>query len=254
MVNLVKQRISEGKATLGGWCLTGSVVSAEILASSGFDWVCIDAEHSAVNPLDIQNLVSVIAGKGAEPIIRVALNDEKECKKALDAGASGIIVPMVKCYRDVDKAVGYVKFPPQGQRSFALSRCTDFGINSVSYFARANDWTFLAIMIEHVDVLRHLDRILANQFVDAIFVGPYDLSGSMNIPGQFDDPGFRQVLDEIQVKASKHHMAIGLHEVHPTKAKIEQHVQNGYQLIACGIDTLFIHEAAKKLSGVLENG
>lgn len=245
--NKVKQKIKDGNVALGGWSMTASPVVAEILAAAGFDWVCIDAEHSPVNMETIQNMIVAIENKGAEPFVRISLNGEKECKKILDAGAKGVIVPMVKSYEDVEKAISYVKYAPEGNRSFALPRATGYGIEKTNYFKQANDIIFMGIMIEHIDAVKDLNKIFDNDKIDTILVGPYDLSGSMGIPGQFESKEFQEVIDEINRKAAEYNVTMGIHEVHPTSDNLKQYQKDGYKFIACGIDTLFINDSAQKI-------
>lgn len=245
--NKVKVKISNNKITLGGWCMTGSIVSVEILAAAGFDWVCVDSEHSPVSMESMQNMFIAIENQGVEPFVRLATNDEVECKKVLDAGAKGVIIPMIKSSEDVEKAISFIKYSPEGNRSFALSRATGYGLNKDEYFKKANDIIFLGIMIEHIDAIKELDKIFNNKFIDAIMVGPYDLSGSMGIPGDFENEEFIKVIAEINQKAKKYNITMGIHEVHPTPKNIKNHIAKGFKFIACGIDTLFINDSARKI-------
>ncbi len=244
--NKVLEKLKRNEPALGGWVMSGSAVVAELMSLAGFDWVCIDAEHSAVTTETALNMMIAIEKQGAEPFVRVSANNESEIKKFLDMGARGIIVPMIKSYDDVQKAISYSKFPPVGNRSYALPRCTNYGLSMDEYFQNANDSIFLGIMIEHLDALPYLDNIFESSQIDAILVGPYDLSGSMGIPGKFKDPAFIDALDLIYRKATEHKIRIGIHEVHPTPEKIKEIVKNGYRFIACGLDTLFILDEASK--------
>lgn len=247
ITNKVKTKIRAGEASLGGWCLTGSPISAEIMAQAGFDWVCVDEEHSSANPETIQAAFIAIERNDAEPFIRVSLCEEVAIKKALDAGAKGVLVPMITSYQSALDAVRFTKYAPVGNRSFALPRATGYGKYSKDYFEQANDAIFLGIMIEHVDALPELDQIFSIPEIDSILVGPYDLSGSMGIPGQFDHPDFQKALKTIYQKAAEHKVNMGIHEVHPTREKIENYISEGYTFIGCGIDTLFIRESAEAL-------
>ena len=244
--NIVKSKIRSGQASLGGWCLSGSVAMAEIMAMSGFDWVCVDMEHSVTTTETLINLIIGIENKGADPFVRLAVNEEKEFKKALDAGATGVVVPMVKSKHDVERAVSYAKYSPIGSRSFALPRATGYGKYSDIYFKKANDLTLLAIMIEHIDAVNDLDKILSNQYVDTIFIGPYDLSGSMGIPGDFGNQDFKKVMNEIKAKAKKYQIALGLHELTPTRVKIQDYIKDGFQFIACSMDTNLVSSAIEE--------
>jgi 2-dehydro-3-deoxyglucarate aldolase len=248
--NRVLAKLRNDEPALGGWILTGSPVVAELLALSGFDWVCIDAEHSAITAETAQSMMNAIENHGAEPFVRLAGNNREEIKTFLDMGARGIIVPMIKSYEEVQSAISYSRFPPLGSRSYALPRCTRYGLAKDDYFRLANENTFLGIMIEHADALPHLDRIFSSPHIDAVLVGPYDLSGSMGIPGQLSDPAFTEAMDLINRKADEHKIRVGFHEVHPSPEKVEDLVNRGFRFIACGLDTLFILEEAKKYPGI----
>lgn len=240
--NIVLERLRNNEPALGGWVMTNSVVSAEIMAQAGFHWVCVDAEHSQVTKETAVNMFRAIERFGAEPFVRVCLNDEIEIKKFMDMGARGIIVPMIKSFEEVKRAISYIKYAPQGNRSFALPRCNGYGQWSAEYFEHSNQETFFGIMIEHIDAVSDLDEIFSCKEIDAVFVGPYDLSGSMGIPGQFDNPDFKFTLELIYKKANDHGITLGFHEVHPTKVKIQALLDQGIRFIACGIDTIFILE------------
>lgn len=248
--NKVLGKLRKEMPALGGWVMSSAVASAEILAQAGFDWVCVDAEHSPVSKETAVNMFRAIERHGSEPFVRVSLNDEVEIKKYLDMGARGIIVPMIKSYEEVEIAVSYIKYPPEGKRSFALPRCTGFSQWSDEYFAIANQETFIGIMIEHIDAVKEIDRIFSSKAIDAVLIGPYDLSGSLGIPGQFDNREFAEILELISRKAKEHSVRMGIHEVHPTKEKINKLIGEGYRFIACGIDTLFLLEKAQEFASL----
>ena len=251
--NIVLERLRNNEPALGGWVMTNSVVAAEIMAQAGFQWVCVDAEHSQVSKETAANMFRSIERYGAEPFVRISLNDEVEIKKFMDMGARGVIVPMIKSYEEVKRAISYIKYAPQGNRSFALPRCTGYGQWSAEYFERSNRETFFGIMIEHINAVAYLDEIFECKEIDAVFVGPYDLSGSMGIPGQFDDPDFKTTLDLIYKKADDHGVTLGFHEVHPTKAKIQALLDRGLRFIACGLDTIFILEKSLEFTQLVAN-
>ena len=251
--NIVLKRLRNNEPTLGGWVMTNSVVSAEIMAQAGFHWVCVDAEHSQVTKETAANMFRAIERYGAEPFVRVCLNDEVEIKKFMDMGARGIIVPMIKSHEDVKRAISYIKYAPQGNRSFALPRSTGYGQWSQEYFECSNHETFFGIMIEHIDAVAELDEIFSCKEIDAVLVGPYDLSGSMGIPGQFDNPVFKSTLELIYKKASEHGVTLGYHEVHPTQEKIKSLMEKGILFLACGMDTIFILEKSMDFTQLITN-
>jgi 2-dehydro-3-deoxyglucarate aldolase len=249
--NKVLKKLNSNLPALGGWVLTASPVVAELFAIAGFDWVCIDAEHSAVSKETAQNMITAIERHGAEPLVRVSGNIDDECKRFLDMGARGIIIPMIKSYEDVMLAVEHTKFPPLGKRSYSLSRSTMYGKEAGDHFTNANDNTLLGIMIEHIDPLNDLDKIFSEPTVDVILVGPYDLSGSMGIPGEFEKKEFKEAIELINRKAAENNVRMGIHEVHPTPEKVQKLIEEGFTFIACGIDSLFLTNEAEKYTRLL---
>jgi 2-dehydro-3-deoxyglucarate aldolase len=240
--NLVLQRLENNQVALGGWVLTGSVVAAEIMAQAGFHWVCVDAEHSQISEETVANMFRAIEKWGSEPFVRVSRNEETEIMKFLDMGARGIIVPMIKSPGDVNRALSAMKYPPKGKRSFSLSRCTGYGLWSDEYFKKSEAEIFFGIMIEHIDAIPNLDEIFSIKGIDAVFIGPYDLSGSMGIPGEFDNHLFKETLETIYEKACEYKITLGAHEIHPGKETIQTMIDRGIRFIACGTDTLFLLE------------
>lgn len=244
--NKIKAKLKKNQLALGSWVLSNSSTVCEIMSQSGFDWVCVDAEHSQVTKETALEMFRAIELHGAEPFVRISLCDEVEIKKYLDMGARGIVIPMVKSYEDVRRAISYIKFSPEGNRSFALPRCTGYGEWSDEYFKQANEEIFIAIMIEHIDAIPELDNIFSCSEIDAVFIGPYDLSGSMRIPGEFENPKFIEVIELINQKAKEYNITIGYHEVHPSIENINMLIDRGFKFIACGIDTIFILEKSKE--------
>jgi len=249
--NKVLNKLNKNQPALGGWVLSASPTVAELFALAGFDWVCIDAEHSAVSKETAQNMITAIERHGSEPFVRVCGNDEYEIKRFLDMGARGIIIPMIKSYNEVLNAVKYTKFPPLGKRSYSLSRSTLYGQASDHYFSNANKDILLGIMIEHIDPLDDLDKIFSNKNIDIVMVGPYDLSGSMGIPGQFNKPEFKEAINLINRKASENNIRMGIHEVHPTPESIKLRINEGFTFIACGIDSIFLLNEAEKYTKLI---
>ena len=250
--NTIKEKLAHDQPTLGGWLLTGSVAVAEIMAQSGFDWVCIDAEHSPVTKETAHNIILAIERWDKETVVRISNNDPIECKKFLDAGARGILVPMITSGQDAQRAIQYIKYSPEGLRSFALPRATGYGAYAGEYFETANENIFVGLMIEHIDAIKELNTIFDTKGADVFFVGPYDLSGSMGIPGDFDHPEFQDALKEFYQKAREKNVRIGFHEVHPTPEKIKAHIDKGYRFIGCGLDTLFISGQSKKYAEMMK--
>lgn len=231
--------------SLGSWIQIPSVFTAEMMARSGFDWLAIDLEHGMIDLETAFRLIQVIDCSGAVPLVRLNVNDESTIRRVMDAGAGGVIVPMVNTAEDARKAVNAVKYPPLGKRSFGLGRAHDFGLGFDEYLQTINDRSIVVIQIEHIDALKNLEQILRVPGIDAIIIGPYDLSGSLGVPGRFDHPGFKEALDKITERVRKSPVALGMHIVHPTEAELRKRQSEGFTFIGLGMDTIFLQEGSR---------
>ena len=234
------------KLSIGSWIQIGNPTIAEIMASAGFDWLVVDLEHSAITLREAEDLIRVIDLKGVVPLVRLSSNNPEQIKRIMDAGSHGVIVPMVNTPEEAEMAVASVKYPPVGRRSFGLARAQGYGARFEDYLAWQRDHSLVIVQIEHIDAVNCLDSILAVEGVDAYFVGPYDLSGSLGLPGQFDHPEFLETMDRILEIGKKCGVPGGVHIVEPDAQKLEQSIKNGNQFIAYGVDTRMLDTVCRK--------
>jgi 2-dehydro-3-deoxyglucarate aldolase len=246
-ITKVKAHISEKKMSFGSWIQIPNVFTTEIMARSGFDWLAIDLEHGLIDLETVYKLIQVIDCSGTIPLVRLHVNDESTIRRVMDAGAGGVIVPMVNTAEDAQKALNAVKYSPLGKRSFGLGRAHGFGLDFDEYVQTINEKSIVVVQIEHVDALKNLDEILKVKGIDAIIIGPYDLSGSIGIPGQFDHPRFRDALQSIINRIKKSSVALGMHIVHPTIEELQDRRSAGFTFIGLGMDTIFLSEGAHKV-------
>lgn len=185
MINSLRERWRNGDTTLGGWVATPSVVMAEATARAGFDYVCIDTQHGALEYSDAVGLIQAILLGGSIPIVRVPWNETGIIGKMLDAGAHGVIVPMVNTTEEAEDVVRAARYAPNGSRSYGP---TVVGMRQPDYVEWAADNVAVIPMIETRQALDNLDEILAVDGIDAIYVGPADLSLSLGLaPANNDD-------------------------------------------------------------------
>jgi 2-keto-3-deoxy-L-rhamnonate aldolase RhmA len=241
----IKQKLTQNAITLGSWIQMPDPFSAEIMARAGFDWLAIDLEHGFINLDTAFRLIQTIDNAGALPIVRLHENDPSTIRRVMDAGAGGVIVPMINTAEEARKAVDAVKYSPEGKRSFGLGRAHEFGLNFDTYVHEINTTSLVVIQIEHKDALGNLDAILAVPGIDAIIIGPYDLSGSMGIPGKFDDPRFISAVAQIINKVKQSPIALGIHIVHPSEQDLKERIRQGCTFIGYGMDTLFLQNGAR---------
>ena len=235
-----RQKLQRGEPALGGWIMMAHPSMAELMAGEGFDWICVDLEHTSTDYRDFLNIAAAVKGTGCDLLARLQANDPVQAKRVLDAGANGIIVPCVNSAEEARQVVSMAKFPPEGFRGVSFSRAADYGRNFRPYFDAHNQSVIVAVMIEHIDGVNQVDEILSTPGIDAAFIGPYDLSASMGLPGELDHPDVQAAQRRILEACQKHGVSPGLHVVAVDPDAVQTRIAEGYRFIACSLDTEFI--------------
>jgi 2-dehydro-3-deoxyglucarate aldolase/4-hydroxy-2-oxoheptanedioate aldolase len=215
---------------------------AEIFATAGYDWLFVDLEHS---PMDTRNALDILTAVDSRVpcVVRVPWTDEAAIKKALDVGATGVIVPLVNDAEDARLAVGRCKYPPAGFRSVGITRAQRFDLDFDGYMQRANDDVAVIVQIEHVTAVRNIDAILDVPGIDGVFVGPFDLSGSMGKPGQINDPEVQAAIGEIVQACRSRDIALCAYAHTPAHAA--SYMKLGYRVIGLCTDYILLARAAR---------
>ena len=235
---------------LGGDLLLGTMLSlpspavAEILAGSGFDWLFVDGEHGPFDLHDIERTLQAVAGRTA-CLVRVPGQQEAPIKQALDLGADGIIVPQVNTAEQARNIVAFARYAPQGVRGVGLARAQGYGQQFQDYLAHANDRVSVVVQAEHVEAARNIHQIVAVEGVDAVLVGPYDLSASLGKTGQLDDPAVQEAISVITDACTAAGMPLGIFGLDAEAVAPYRHA--GYTLLVAGVDTLMIARSAQRL-------
>ena len=200
--NFIKQKLEAGKNVIGTWCVIPSPVVTDIICSAGLDFIIIDAEHGPISFETAQEMVMACDSRQVSPLMRVGNIDEADILKALDIGVHGIQIPNVNSVADVKKIIQYSKYPPIGNRGFSpFTRAGDYSIgNSKTLTAKANENVLVGINIEGEDAINNIDQILKIDELDLVFIGLFDLSKALGIPGQVDD---KEVLDYLGILTKK---------------------------------------------------
>lgn len=238
----MRKILQSKKITIGSWISFGFIQTCEIMAKSGFDWLVVDMEHTAIDQNQCLHLIQVIENNGVTPIVRVGANDPLLIKRAMDAGAHGVIVPMVNTAEDAQKVIDALYYPPKGNRGVGLSRAQNYGVGFEVYKEWADRETIFIPQIEHIDGVKNLEDILALDKVDGFIIGPYDLSGSLGVPGKWDHPSVIEALDKVNKVLSDNEKPGGFHVVHSNHDELEQRIAQGYRFIAYGDDMVFFAE------------
>jgi 2-dehydro-3-deoxyglucarate aldolase len=237
---------------LGSWITINNPSIAEIMADAGFDWLCIDLEHSVTDYFEAQQLIAAIQSKGIKAFVRVGENNVRIIKRVLDAGADGIIIPSVNSALEAKKAVQAVYYPPFGKRGVGLARAQGYGFNFENYREGKAKEIILIAQIEHIQAIDELDEIIQTEGIHGTFIGPYDLSGSLGKPGQYDDDDVKEALMRYDSIASKYNKLIGFHVVPPDYKLVEEKISKGYNFIAFSFDAFFLGTTIRQQLGFLK--
>jgi 2-keto-3-deoxy-L-rhamnonate aldolase RhmA len=246
-MNKVKQKLSAGQVSIGGWVQIGHPAVVEIMAKAGFDWIAVDNEHGIIDLETGMNLFNAMKTDDVVPVVRVRENNEIVIRRWLDAGAMGVIVPMVNTAEQAKAAVAAAKYPPIGKRGFGYCRGNSYGIEFDNYVKTANDEIIVIVQIEHIDAVKNIDSILSIDGVDGAFIGPYDLSGSMNLTGQISHPDVMKACDEMLIACKKYNKAAGVHVVPVDSEKIKDFANKKFTFIAASLDTVCLRFACERL-------
>lgn len=245
--------LQNGDLVLGTWLNSGSSVVGELMAGAGFDFICVDAEHSPVELTNIHQIFQGISSGNPDchPWVRVHGVDYAFVKRYLDAGATGIIAPLVNTREQAELLISAVKYPPLGNRGVGFCRANQYGYTLKDSINHANDEIVAAVQIEHIDGVENVDSILTVEGIDAVFIGPYDLSASMGIAAQFDHPDFIEARRVILDACKRHKVAAGIHVVHPNPREVIERAKEGYQLLAYSLDiTMLLDSCVRGLADI----
>lgn len=233
---LLKQKLINNQITIGSWITLGHSAIAEIMARAGFDWLVIDMEHSVIELREAQEMIQAIDGEGVPTIVRLTSNDINLIKRVMDAGAHGIMVPNINSREGAERAVAAAYYPPRGNRGVGLARAQGYGASFQDYRKWLDENAVVIVMIEHIDGVKVVDEILAVDGVDGYMIGPYDLSSSLCVPGDFKNPLVVEAIKRIREAGEKAGKPGGIHVVDPDLKAVEQRINEGFSFIGYGMD------------------
>lgn len=242
MADSFRQRLKKGDLLIGTFITLPSPEIAEILADSGFDWLFIDMEHTSLDVQDVQRIVQALEDR-FPCLVRVPANDEVWIKGVLDVGPAGLIVPHIHSAEQTTQLLQLSKYPPEGTRSVGISRAQGYGWNLPDYVPGANENLIVIPQVEHIKAVRRVKDIVKVPGVDAVFVGPYDLSGSMGKLGDVSDPEVLEQIRKVMNDCAVAGMPAGIFGVDVESVK--PYVELGYNLLAVGSDTLLLGKSAR---------
>ena len=214
IITEIREKLRNGKASIGSWMQIPHGSVAEILGHAGYDWVAVDLEHGSISTHQLPDLFRALESYGTLPLVRVSETHPKDCKKSLDAGAGGVILPVVESSNQLKAIIENCAWPPTGKRGVGFSRANLFGKHFDDYRDEAQSPIVVA-QIENIRAVEALENILMVPGLDAILIGPYDLSASMGLTGKFENQKFKSIIHKIKNLCKKYKVPCGIHVIDP---------------------------------------
>lgn len=252
MINTLKHEIRNGKTSIGTFISHVSPDLVEIIALGGFDFIVIDREHGHLSIESTKNLLRAAELRGMSTVVRVTKNSTTDILQALDVGSQGVQVPQINTVEDAKKAINAAKYFPDGNRGLALTRSADYGnVDAFEYFKSANQETLISIHCENIEGFNNLDEILKLPEIDVVFLGPFDMSQSLGIPGQVNHPKLEEISLEVVRLAKKYNKAAGIFVANADEAN--RRIAQGFRYVTVSVIESFILSACKnELSKIIK--
>jgi 2-dehydro-3-deoxyglucarate aldolase/4-hydroxy-2-oxoheptanedioate aldolase len=246
-----RTRLRAGEPVVGGWVSVGHPAVAETTAGAGFDFVTIDTEHAAIGIETVEDLVRAVeAGGDAAPVVRVPSDDPVELKRVLDAGVEGVMVPRVDDGDEARAVVEATRYPPAGIRGTAAARASDYGATLAEYLETADDRIARILQVETQRAVAEAGAIADVDGVDALFVGPADLSAALDCHLDYDAPAFREAVGNVLDRAAAADTPVGVFATDPDR--IEGWLSMGFEFAILGFDALYLREGNRERLAAFE--
>jgi len=247
----LKEKLNQQKAVFAGWTSIGHPQITEMIARSGVDFIGIDLEHSTISQEQAQRIIAACHANAVVCLPRVASHDPESIRRLLDSGADGILVPTVETPAEVDKLIEVMKYPPSGKRGYGVARAQGYGNEFKAYTSNWNQESILILQIESVRAVKNIEALLDFEEVDGVMIGPYDLSGSLGIPGQIDSELVEKESQKVVESCKRHHKACGIHIVDPSNESIWSALDNGYTFLALSSDVFMLQKWGQETKRLL---
>jgi 2-dehydro-3-deoxyglucarate aldolase len=241
----LKQKLKNNELTLGSWITIGHPAVIDIMASAGFEWLVVDIEHTSIDLTTAHNLIATIQANEMKALVRVSKNEEVIIKRILDMGADGIIVPMVKSQADALEAIDHAKYPPVGKRGVGLFRAQKYGLGFDEYKKWVNDELIIIAQIEHYEAVDNIEEIITTDGIDGIIIGPYDLSGSLGYPGEYDRDDVKESIAKVLRVCKEQNIPSGFHVIESDPNKLNERIEQGCTFLAYSLDFFFLGDSAR---------
>ena len=249
--SLLKEKLRSRESIFAAWTSIAHPSITEIFVRSGVDFIGIDIEHSTISQEQAQRIIAACQVGGTLCLPRVASHNMEMIKRLLDSGADGLIVPMVSTPEEVEQLISWCKYPPLGKRGFGIARGQGYGFDFDEYIKNWNESSSLIVQIESMQGVENIEKILSYEEIDGAMIGPYDLSGSLGIPGQLDDPLVIKAAKKVIEACSTAGKACGTQIVEPDRENIEKAFSDGYTFVVLASDIFLLWKWAEQTMALI---
>jgi len=251
-IDLRRTALRRDVRAFGVWNSLGHSSVAEIFAASQLDFIALDLEHSTISLEQSLHIMAAAQAGGAACFPRIASHNGEMIKRLLDSGADGIIVPMVNTPEEVRQIIDWCKYPPAGRRSYGIARAQNYGFDFPKYAEEWNARASIVLLIESIEAVHRIDELLHFKEISGVIVGPYDMSGSMGIPGQIQDRRVTEACSKVVEACRRHDKACATQVVDITEETVQKAFDAGYTFVILSSDLFILWkwgEQVRKVTG-----
>jgi len=243
----MRSKLRNRTTLLGAWTSLGHPSITEIFTAAGFDFIGIDLEHSTISQEQAQRIIAASHASDVACLPRVSSHNGEQIRRLLDSGADGILVPQVSTRSEVEQIVEWCKYPPLGKRGYGVASAQGYGFDFNEYVANWNERSTILIQIESIKGVEAVDELLGHDAIDGAMIGPYDLSGSLGIPGQLLNPRVAEACSRVIEACRNHGKACGTHIVEPTEKNIRDELNYGYTFLVLASDVFVLWKWSERM-------
>ena len=250
----LKNKFKNLKKIHGGWISLNNFQLSEIMSNLTIDFIGIDLEHTPTSIEQFLEYVSIFHAKNIKCLPRIPNLDNSLIKRLLDSGADGIIAPNIENIDQINLLNNSIKYPPNGKRGFGISKASNYGFKFNEYIKNWNNKSLLIIQIESIKGVENLENLLlhGNRIIDGVMIGPYDISGSLGIPGQINHVRVKKACNKIISICKKHKKACGIHDTDPGSNSLNNFFKDGYNFVIAGSDIFTLWRWVEKINKLIK--
>lgn len=248
----LKEKLRSREQVFAAWTSLAHPSITEIFSRSAVDFIGIDIEHSTISQEQSQRIIAASQSGGSLCLPRIATHNMEMMKRLLDSGADGIIVPMVNSQKEAKELVSWMKYPPLGSRGFGIARAQGYGFDFDEYIKSWNETSSLILQIESQEAVENIEQILALEDVDGVMVGPYDISGSLGIPGQLEHRLVKNAAQKVIKACKKMGKACGTQVVEPQLGSVTQAFESGYTFVILASDIFILWKWSARMQNIVK--